>query len=35
MVDNEIEQGLEGVAAAAGEVAEAATAAAQGKARRH
>jgi len=30
MVDNEIEQGLEGVAAAAGEVAEAATAAATG-----
>lgn len=30
MADNEIEQGLEGVAAAAGEVAEAATAAATG-----
>lgn len=32
MADNEIEQGLEGVAAAAGEVAEAATAAATGAA---
>lgn len=32
MADNEIEQGLEGVAAAAGEVAEAATAAAAGAA---
>lgn len=32
MADNEIEQGLEGVAAAAGEVAEAATAAAVGAA---